>query len=106
MRLSTQEVQAIINAFASFAKDDASELFLYGSRTDPQKRGGDIDLLWIVSTEKLSLVAALKYQIISAIHAALGERKIDLTITDRVGSQSNPFIQLILPTAISLKKWP
>lgn len=51
MRLQTKEIQAIIRT----AKDiygEGVKVFLFGSRLDDEKRGGDIDLLIRTENEK------------------------------------------------------
>lgn len=45
MRLDEKERQAIKGAILEF--DSAAEIYLFGSRTDMNKRGGDIDILII-----------------------------------------------------------
>ena len=43
MRLQPEEQAAIISTITSFDKE--SEIYLFGSRLDDTKRGGDIDVL-------------------------------------------------------------
>ncbi len=60
---------------------DSARVWLFGSRTDDNKRGGDIDLL--VETE-LTGREALRAKIgaITDIQLAIGDQKIDLVTYD------------------------
>lgn len=95
MRLSKPERQAIKSAILS--QDPKAKIYLYGSRTDDQKKGGDIDLL--VFSEKLDL--SLKISILASIKETLGEQKIDLKIINPK-AQQDPFVTMVLPQAIEL----
>ena len=93
MRLTHQEQQQIRQAIQHY--DPQAQVYLFGSRTDPDKKGGDIDLLVISAilnfTDKLNILADL--------HGQLGEQKIDLLL-DRDGT--GDFARTILPAAIEL----
>jgi len=54
MRLSEQEIGAIISGLDNYINLlSGAELYLFGSRVDDSKKGGDIDLL-LVCKEKAS----------------------------------------------------
>ena len=53
------------------------KVYLFGSRTDLQKKGGDIDLL-IVSDQQISIAQQLKF--LARIEFKGIERKVDLLI--------------------------
>ncbi|MFP4393006.1 MAG: nucleotidyltransferase domain-containing protein [Desulfohalobiaceae bacterium] len=76
MRLSEKEKKAIKEAVRKHFGPRA-RVYLFGSRVDDDKLGGDIDLY--VETE-LQGEAALQARLraISSIQLSLGERKIDL----------------------------
>jgi predicted nucleotidyltransferase len=61
--------------------DPEARVWLFGSRVDDSRRGGDIDLL--VQTRALSADAALrcKIRMLGLLESRLGERKIDIVIT-------------------------
>lgn len=83
MRLRDEQIEAIKGAvhrhFGSTAR-----VFLFGSRVDDSKSGGDIDLL-VEHDGSLtggSLVRA-KLKTMSDIQFAIGEMKIDIVTVDR-----------------------
>ena len=93
MRLTDQERATITETIMSFDKD--ARLYLFGSRVDDNRKGGDIDLL--VLTDKLTFTDKLKIK--ARLWERLGEQKIDLLITD---DESRPFVQIALEYAIRL----
>ncbi len=61
-------------------------MYLFGSRTDDSKRGGDIDLLVRTDAkEKKGVLARIRF--IARLKQLLGEQKIDV-----VGDHENTFI--------------
>ncbi len=80
VRLLPAQIEAIRRAVREVAGSDA-RVSLFGSRTDPQARGGDIDLL--VRLDRPLDDAArfqLKLDLLARLYRELGERKIDLVI--------------------------
>jgi predicted nucleotidyltransferase len=93
MRLKESEVQAIKSVI--WAMDPEAKIFLFGSRADDTKRGGDLDLL-ILSTK---LNDRNKQTIRLGLYDQLGEQKIDLVIAQ---DQSKPFVRLALAEGVEL----
>jgi uncharacterized protein len=93
MRISSQERVAIVQAIQ--AQDPAAQIFLYGSRTDDQALGGDIDVLLL--SQKIKF--ANKLDIMVRLRQSLGERKIDLAVFP---DATQPFAQVALETGIRL----
>ena len=52
MRLNKKDIQSIVRV-AKEIYGEGVEVYLFGSRTDNEKRGGDIDLLVRTTSEKL-----------------------------------------------------
>jgi predicted nucleotidyltransferase len=79
MRLTDQEKQIICKAFLQhFGKND--HLWLFGSRVDVNKKGGDIDL-YVETEEKDSSIANdKKFSFVNDLWLALGEQKIDVIL--------------------------
>ena len=78
MRLTTQETREIKDAVRKHFGGRA-RVFLFGSRVDDRKRGGDVDLLveHEPTLEGEDLVRA-KLRTMAAIQLATGDRKIDI----------------------------
>ncbi len=79
MRISSQQKKAILESVAAELGEDA-KVFLFGSRVDDTKRGGDIDLFVEVPFQVDNGVRK-KLRILSQIQRQIGEQKIDLIIT-------------------------
>lgn len=93
MRLTEAERSAALQAVA--AADPQAEVWLHGSRVDDDARGGDIDLL--VLSQRMGL--SEKLDVLARLHAALGERRIDLTIAR---DESRPFVRLAKAQGVRL----
>jgi predicted nucleotidyltransferase len=87
MRLSKQEIEVITSVVHRFARN--AEIYLFGSRTRDDARGGDIDLL-LLADERIDLHTIIQMKI--AIQDILGEQKIDI-ISQQHGSLT-PFGRL------------
>ena len=101
MRLSEGERNSILEALDQIACDYQS-LYLFGSRTDNSKKGGDIDLL-VVFKNKDELVKFKRLEFLLQIKKRIGERKIDLTLATNDELASDPFLSSILSSAIILR---
>lgn len=93
MRLDEQDREAITSAIKKL--DPHAKIYLFGSRTDPQKRGGDIDIL-ILSSQ---ISKSDKPRILRYIFEKIEEQKIDLLIAS---DTMDPFVKLALKTGIEL----
>jgi predicted nucleotidyltransferase len=77
MRIHAEErtvIQKILHAYFG----DKARIILFGSRTNDQARGGDIDLL--VETNQDNDIFTRKLQALSELQITLGDQKIDLLI--------------------------
>ena len=77
MRLTNDEIQAIKKAFKETFKD--GRIYLFGSRVDDTKRGGDIDL-YLVPNEKFDNEQEKKIDFLIKLDEYIGEQKIDVII--------------------------
>ena len=80
MRLTAEQIDLIKKA-ANRALGVSSRIWLFGSRADDTRRGGDIDLLVETDTELANRAQAI-CKIYSAIIMVLGERKVDILLKD------------------------
>jgi len=94
MRLAKDKVEFLKNSIKSISKD--AKLYLFGSRVDDTKRGGDIDIL-IVSKE---LTKKHLRKIRVEFYKLFGEQKIDIVLDD--GTSDEPFIKIIKNKAVLL----
>jgi predicted nucleotidyltransferase len=87
MRLSKTEVQAINEVFISTFKKGI--VYLFGSRIDDSKKGGDIDLYIIL--HDTDNIADKKIDFLVKLKKRIGEQKIDIVISDGV----NRYIDIV-----------
>ena len=93
MRLKEFEQTAILSTVQQFDQD--ASVYLFGSRVDDQKKGGDIDLL--VMSNRLS--SDDKRNIKIKLYELIGEQKIDILLAS---DDSDPFVKLALATGVKL----
>lgn len=91
MRLKEFEITAIKEVVHEL--DAGAQIYLFGSRADDSKRGGDIDLL--IMSEKLT--ADDKYKIRSKLYQLIGEQKIDILIAK---DRTDPFVRIALKEGV------
>ena len=79
MRLTPEQAAIIREAAAEVFGSDA-RVWLFGSRVDDSKRGGDIDLL--IEAPQLPAVESFlrKVRFLGKLEEGLGERRIDVVI--------------------------
>lgn len=94
MRLYAEQIEVLKNKLNVLSAD--AKLYLFGSRVDDSKKGGDIDLL-VVSDEltkkdlRLLRVDFFKH---------FGEQKLDIVLDN--GEFKNPFTRHIFQKAVLL----
>ncbi len=74
MRLTQKQVKSIKTNFQSIFHDGI--IYLFGSRVDDSKKGGDIDLY--ISTENKENISYKKIQFLAKLKREIGEQKIDI----------------------------
>lgn len=79
MRLTDAQADAIRTAAADVFGDDA-EVWLFGSRADDRRRGGDIDLLVRPGPGARDRPFHRRVRFLACLERALGERKIDVVV--------------------------
>lgn len=90
MRLSVKYRQVIKKYFYEFFQN--GEIYLFGSRVDDTKKGGDIDLYLVLKEHTNIFEKKLKF--LSRIKRELGEQKIDIVFnTDNTRLIENEAIQ-------------
>ena len=94
MRISEIEKTTIVNAILE--KDKNAQIFLFGSRADDFKKGGDIDIL--IQSDEIGLLEIVKIK--STIFKNIPEQKIDLLVSK--SNETNHFVDFISDQLISL----
>lgn len=96
MRLTTFEITTIQHS-AQNIFGDTVKVYLFGSRVDDAKKGGDIDL-YVIPENKDNLYQK-KIKFLSALDMALGEQKIDVVIAK---DQTSPIEMQAIEKGIEL----
>ena len=94
MRLTPNEITLLKSKLTALSTE--AKLYLFGSRVDDSKRGGDIDLLVVSSVLTKRDLRALRL----AFFKVFGEQKLDIVL-DNV-TFSNPFHKIISQKAVRL----
>jgi predicted nucleotidyltransferase len=106
MRLSTDQIQAICQA-ATAAFGQGTSVWLFGSRVDDAKRGGDIDLLVCPQVQSAEDAAGLqktfmqKIKMLTLLERRLGERKVDIVVEQ--AQDMRPIVAVAHKTGIKLQ---
>ena len=102
MRLTPQECSAIAEA-ARATLAAGTQVSLFGSRTDDEARGGDIDLL--VETPlpmSATELVARRQAFVARLYRLLGERRIDVVVTSPGAVVAPPVVASARRQAIEL----
>ena len=94
MRLTLSQVDVLKNKLKSLS--ESAQLYLFGSRVDDAKKGGDIDLLVVSKTLTKRDLRLLRIEFFNYF----GEQKLDIILDD--GTFKNPFHKLIFQKAVLL----
>ena len=93
VRLKPDEIKKIKEAVHEYDKD--AGIYIFGSRADLTKKGGDLDIL--VISKRISPIQRRFIKI--NMYKALGEQKIDIIITEEINS---PFLKMALQPGVRL----
>ena len=94
MRISQNEKKVIVDSILT--SDPLAKIYLFGSRADDMKKGGDIDIL--IFSEKIDLSEKIKIK--TRIFRKMEEQKIDLLVAK---NKNDPFVRLALEKGVQLK---
>jgi predicted nucleotidyltransferase len=86
MRLTDQQIEQI-KAIGRGIYGNGVRIFLFGSRTDDEKRGGDIDLFIETEDDQVTTVEN-KLNCLVRLKLALGDQKIDLIYPKNIENRS------------------
>ena len=101
MRLTDQQ-RTIIRATVAETFGVGADVWLFGSRVDDNKRGGDIDLL--IETDQVDVDAIARAEIffLTRIQEKLGEQKIDVLLDYPSRKTRPPIFSIAKQTGILL----
>ena len=94
IRLSRAEISNLKASVLSI--DSNAKVYLFGSRTDVARRGGDIDLLIISQCIKKGDLTPVRWNFFEVF----GEQKIDIVLDNGMGETA--FTRMVLPKAVQL----
>ena len=94
VRLSGAEIKNLKESVSAVDPDAA--VYLFGSRTNLTKRGGDIDILIISQSIKKSDLTDIRWNFFEEF----GEQKMDIVTDD--GTVQTPFVEMIFPKTVQL----
>ena len=101
MRLSEQQCSIIRTAVAENFGLDAN-VWLFGSRVDDSKRGGDIDLYIEAATDDADEIVAAKLRFLVTLYKKLGDQKIDVVVRRQSFKENLPIYEIAKKTGVKL----
>jgi predicted nucleotidyltransferase len=84
MRIKKEDI-IIIKKITMEHFGDNAKVYLFGSRVDDQKKGGDIDLY--IETDMKNDIFKKKLKMLGMLHRVLGEQKIDIVINNFINDK-------------------
>lgn len=101
VRVKEDDLMAIKEAFRKHFHD-SDHLWIFGSRANPKKRGGDLDF-YIETTElDVSVAVKKKMDFINALCCTLGDQKIDVVLHILSLSDDLPIYHIAKTTGVKL----
>jgi hypothetical protein len=94
MRLTDRERDTIVSTVHRY--DEQAQVYLFGSRVDDAKKGGDIDLL----VRSASIGPAERRRIRRSICDVIGEQKIDILVAANL---DNPLVRVAHRSGVLLQ---
>lgn len=100
MRLSQFEIETITKLVQKHFGEEA-QVFLFGSRVDDQKKGGDIDL-FVKNSDKSRLNLEAKINFLVDLKSIIGDQKIDLVFDNANTRLKTSFYHSIMQHKLQL----
>ena len=101
MRLTAQETTAIHDAVNRHFGDSA-EVWLFGSRVENSRKGGDIDLYVETDLTDGDAIFRKRIKLLAELSRPLAERKVDLVVKSRGSQQNLPIYQVARESGVRL----
>ena len=100
MRLNETEIE-VIHQVASKHFGQGTRVFLFGSRVDDLKKGGDIDLL-VNNDDESRLTLEGKVRFLAELKRIIGDQKIDVVFDNFLTRQKTNFYRSIINHRVEL----
>ncbi len=101
MRLTPQQ-QSAIRTTATETFGEEANVWLFGSRVDDNKRGGDIDLLIETNQSDVAAIVRAELAFLTKLQMKLGEQKIDVLVDYPTRHSRPPIFTIAKQTGIQL----
>jgi len=101
MRLTAYQNSFIQQKTVLFFGAD-SHVWLFGSRVDDDKKGGDIDLYIEPEIQESEKLVDARLNFLVEMHRVLGEQKIDLVLHRSQSNQDLPIYRVAKETGVKL----
>jgi hypothetical protein len=101
MRLTDSQTTIICNTLLHHF-GQGTQAWLFGSRVDEQRKGGDIDLYLEPELQDPAVLVDAKLHCLVDLHKQLGERKIDLVICRKAYKETLPIFNIALEQGVKL----
>lgn len=79
IRLSSYEIEAIRSCFRAYFQAE-DHLWLFGSRTNPNARGGDIDFYIETTISSATIANEARASFLFDLYHKIGDQKIDVVL--------------------------
>lgn len=101
IRIPEHELKLIIAAFKNhFSSED--HLWLFGSRVDPNKRGGDLDFYVETTEPDVDIAVRKKMVFVNELWRTLGDQQIDVVINILALKKPLPIYEIAKSTGVQL----
>lgn len=100
LRLPATAIETIRNTIREVFPSQA-QIILFGSRTRPEARGGDLDIL-VIARAAREILARARIRAIALLQLALGDQHIDLVVTSDPENDSRRVVREAIRTGIGL----
>jgi len=91
MRLSDYEIESIKRLAATYF-GEGSKVYIFGSRVDDSRHGGDIDIY--IESDDVGEMFKRKLFFILDLQELIGEQKIDVVVNDLANQQNLPIYDI------------
>lgn len=102
MRLTKDQVNIIIDVFSEYFLSE-DQIWLFGSRVDDSKKGGDIDLYVETYYDNWAIAAEKQIHFLVDLKKRIGDQKIDLVLNLVTTKQKRPIYDKAKNTGIQIK---